>query len=176
MKRFFPAICALLFSAACDRGPEARSILDAAALYSEYPAAFETIRSAYPGPFPEFARIPARDPADATDRDNDFLKRLQREIPVDFIDFHPIGDADGDWGGDEIDVVLKRYGAGDKWITVSLVYFSVPLSIADNDPNVLLFKTCDQKAADWLGDKPPSVTRTAFCQINSHWYAYQKVE
>ncbi len=176
VNRLVFVIGAALFIAACDRGPSTRTILDAAGLYSENAAVFETIRAAYPGPFTDFARVPARNPADETDHDKDLLKHLRGQIPIEFIDFYPIGDSDGGWGGDEIDVVLNRFGTGDKWVTISLVYFSVPLTLSDDDPNVRFFKTCEQGVADWVGDKSASQSRTAFCQINPNWYAHQRVE
>ncbi len=176
VSRLFFTFCALLFAASCGRGPETRTLIDAAALYSENRAVFESIRAAYPGPFADFARVPARDPADENEMDRDFLNHVRGQIPVDFIDFYPIGDTAGDWGGDEIDVVIRRYGTGDNWITLSLVYFSVPLTLSDENPSVRLFDACDETALGWLESRSRSEGRTAFCRINPNWYAHQRVE
>ncbi len=157
---------------ACDGGDAKRTLLDAAQLYSENKATFDTIRAAYPGPFEDFDRIPARDPVDDDGLDRDFLKVLREQFPVEHIDFFPIGDT----GGDEIDVVIDRYQSGDDWVTLSLVYFSVPLTLSDRDPNVRLFDTCDATAIDWLGARTKPGGRIAFCKLSPSWYAYQKVE
>ncbi len=172
-KLFRFGACAFLAAvtlAGCDSGQPGRTILDAANLYTENKATFQTIRAAYPGPFEDFSRIPARDPADENDRD--FLKILREQFPVERIDFFPIGGA----GGDEINVVLERYQDGDRWVTVSLVYFSVPLTLSDKDPKVRLFKSCDQDALDWLDGKSEPSALIAFCKLNRYWYAHQKVE
>jgi hypothetical protein len=159
---------ALLVTACGDSGPK-HTLLDAAAIYAENKATFDTIRAAYPGPFEDFSRIPARDPADDDGLDRDFLKILRDQFPVERIDFFPIGNSGGPNSGDEIDVVLERYQDGDKWVTVSLVYFSVPLTLSDKDPKVRLFKTCDQDAVDWLDGKSEPGALIAFCKLNPSW-------
>ena len=165
------SLTALSLAGCGDTAPK-RTLLDAASLYADNKATFETIRAAYPGPFEDFSRIPARDPADDDGLDRDFLKLLRDQFPVDHIDFFPIGDS----GADEIDVVIDRYQDGDKWVTVSLVYFSTPLTLSRNNPKVRLFEACDQEALDWLGAKSEPGSLIAFCQLNANWYAHQKVE
>ncbi|GJL90630.1 hypothetical protein [Hyphococcus sp.] len=168
----FGAIALIIAAAAgCGESGPKRTLLDAAGLYSENKATFQTIRAAYPGPFEDFARIPARDPADDDGLDREFLKILREQFPVERIDFFPIGTT-----GDEIDVVIDRYQDGDHWVTVSLVYFSTPLTLSKRDPKVRLFKSCDQNAVDWLNGKSEAGALIAFCQLDASWYAYQKVE
>lgn len=171
IRTFFAACAALLLNSCAESDPN-HTLLDAAAIYGENRATFASIRAAYPGPFEGFSRIPARDPADDDGLDRDFLKVLREQVPVERIDFFPIGGA----GGDEIDVVLERYQDRDNWVTVSLVYFSVPLTLSDKDPKVRLFKSCDQDALNWLDQKSEPGALIAFCKLNPYWYAYQKVE
>lgn len=162
--------------AGCDASAGKHDILSAAALYQENAATFATIRAAYPGPFEDFTRIPARDPAEDNGLDRDFLSMLREHFPVDRIDFFPIEDSNGAWGGDEIDVVLQRYADGDHWMTVSLVYFSTPLTLSRDNPKVRLFDECSGEALDWLNGKSEPGALIAFCQLTPNWYAYQKVE
>lgn len=154
-------------------GDAPRGLLGAAETYEANEAVFESIRGAYPGPYRDFFRIPARDPAEATRAQKDFIRSLRRRIPVDYIDFFPIG---GDGGGDELDVVLNRYREGDEWRTISIVYFSAPLTLDVDRPDVRLFERCDAKAAAWLQESARETPYAAFCQINENWYAYQRID
>jgi hypothetical protein len=164
-------LCAALL-AGCG-GDAPRGLADAAAVYRANEAVFESIRGAHPGPYREFFRIPARDPAEARSQQNSFIKSLRRRIPVEYIDFFPIG---GEGSGDEFDVVLNRYTEGDEWRTISVVYFSAPLTLDDNLPDVRLFDECGAKAAAWLQDGARQTPYAAFCRLNESWYAYQRVD
>ncbi len=170
--RLYPALIASLALSGCGPQTSSRTLLDAAALYQENQAVFASIRAAYPGPYEDFARIPARDPADDTGLDRDFLQSLRENFPVERIDFFPIGDT----GADEIDVVLERYQAGDQWRTISLIYFSTPLTLSKKDPAMRLFETCDEASLDWLEARPEGEDSAVFCRLNANWYAYQRVE
>lgn len=168
--RAVAAVSAGLLAAGCSGETPKPTILDAAAVYADHEGLLHSVRAAYPGPYEDFVRIPARDPAKADPMDTDFLKFLREEIPVEFIDFFPIGDS----GKDELDVVLWRYNAGNHWNTVSLVYFSMAMTFAEGEENMRAFDRCDEEALDWLqAQKQPA---SAFCHINDHWLAYQKVE
>ncbi len=162
----------LALAAACGEKPEARTLLDAAEIYAEHEMLFESIRGAYPGPYETFTRIPPRDPADETRESREFMKALEKSIPVDYVDFFPIGED----MGDELDVVLNRYGEGDEWRTISIIYFSAPMDFVDSHPNVRMFETCDQRALDWLEGAHEPGPYAAFCRINESWHAYQRVD
>jgi hypothetical protein len=165
------ALTAALLTAGCGSGGEDPNILDAAAIYEANSAALASIRENYPGPFRDFARVPARNPANETREDKMFIKQLRKDFPVEFIDFLPMGET----GKDEIDVVIKRYGADAIWTVVSLVYTEIPLPSPEEGSNVALFDKCDQRSLEWLEmDHDPGVV-SAFCRINEYWYAYQSV-
>lgn len=166
------ALSAALFATGCGREAPGHTLLDAAAVYNAHEGLFRSIRAAYPGPYENFTRIPARDPARADPMDNDFLSFLRDDIPVEFIDFFPIGDT----GKDEIDVVLWRYQSGDHWNTVSLVYFSEPMVFAKADNDVRAFDKCGDEALSWLETRKDNGDVSAFCRINDHWQAFQRVE
>ncbi len=166
------AFCLAFLTAGCGQDAPKRTILDAAAVYADHEGLLQSIRAAYPGPYEDFTRIPARDPADANRMDADFLKFLREDIPVEFIDFFPIGDS----GKDELDVVLWRYQSGRRWNTVSLVYFSMAMTFAEGEENMRAFDRCDEDVLDWLQRQSRSGAASAFCHINDHWLAYQKVE
>lgn len=169
--RALTACAASLLAAGCGAGDAPRTLLDAAEIYAANEAVLESIPAAYPGPYDDFTRIPARDPGAATANDAAFLKALRKNFPVEHIDLFPIG---GEGAGDEINVVLNRYGAGDEWRTVSLVYFSTPMTLNEHQ-DMRMFETCDEEALDWLtGTKEPG--RAAFCRINDNWQAYQRID
>lgn len=162
-------IIGCLSLSACGAGDEP-DILDAAAIYVANPEVFASIRTAYPGPFQDFNRVPARDPSLETDEEKRFIKELRKTIPLEFIDFFPVGDT----GADEIDVVLKRYGVNTNFTTVSVIYMGVELP-ARTDGNKALFDSCDERAIEWFERDHAEGTVTALCRITENWYAYQKV-
>ncbi|MEZ5893566.1 MAG: hypothetical protein R3C58_10575 [Parvularculaceae bacterium] len=171
--RFCAGFCALAL-AACNGGEaeDGHDILDAAEIFANHQGTLATIRAAYPGPYTDFERIPARNPADDDAMDRAFLKILREEMPVEFIDFFPIGDS----GKDEIDVVLWRELDGDRWRTVSLIWFGMPMTLAeDRAGGMRAFETCGPEVKAWLAghDGEPVA---AFCKLNDHWQAYQRVE
>ncbi len=170
--RFLTGLCAALAAASCSGGAQPRSILDAAAIYAANEAVFASIRAAYPGPYDDFVRIPARDPADDEPMDRAFLSILREDIPVAFIDFFPIGNT----GADEINVVLWREQAGDKWRTTSLIYFGMALTLSRDHDNMRAFDTCDQSSIDWLEANSEDGDAAVFCKVSPSWYAYQRVE
>lgn len=165
---FAGLLAGFLAIASCGGERQDFTILDAAAIYEADKAVLASIRAAYPGPYQDFVRIPARNPADRTPMDTDFLASLREQIPLEFIDFFPIGDT----GADEINVVLKRYQTGDSWNTVSLIYFGMDLTLGAEHDDMAMFESCDQTALDWLRNR----TGAAFCRLSSSWYAFQKVE
>jgi hypothetical protein len=170
--RILAGICPLLIAAACDREPETRTLLDAAEIYAAHETVFESIRGAYPGPYEDFTRIPRRNPAEETRQTRQFIKALRKNIPVEYVDFFPIGDGHGD----ELDVVLNRYSDGDDWRTISVIYFSEPMAFSDTSPNVRMFETCDERAVEWLESGQRETPYAAFCKINDSWRAYQRVD
>ncbi len=173
-KPFFisAALSSALLTIGCDTGDTGRNILDAAAIYEANPQAFATIRQSYPGPYRDFVRVPARNPANATREGALFIKQLRKDFPVEFVDFFPLAGA----GKDEIDVVIERYGANTSWTVISLVYSELQLTPANDGSNVALFDKCDERSLEWLeahhGTEPISVS----CRINDYWYAYQSVQ
>lgn len=166
------ALGAALFLSACGKAELQPTLLDAAALFNENEGLFQSIRAAYPGPYEDFTRIPARNPADASKLDTDLLEVLRNDVPVEFIDFFPIGDT----GKDEIDVVLWRYQSGDHWNTISLIYFSMPMTLADGLENMSAFDECGEDALRWLEENKQAGDISAFCRIDSHWQAFQRIE
>ncbi len=161
-----------LLATACGNSTSAPDIVDAAALFEANEGALLSVRAAYPGPYLDFRRLPARNPADATKVDKAFLDYLRQEFPLEFIDFFPIGVT----GEDEINVVLWRYEANNQWNTVSLVYFSEPMTFAEGPESVRSFDTCDDEVRAWLKSHDSDTDTAAFCQINEHWRAYQRIE
>lgn len=161
------------FLAACGGGEKPRTVLDAAALYAAHSAVFDSIRGAYPGPYREFTRLPARDPAAETQDAKAFIKALRRTVPIDYVDFFPLGEG----LGDELDVVLNRYADGDAYHTISLIYFSTPMTLSEDAPNMRMFETCDARALDWLENATHDPGPVAvFCRLNEDWSAYQRVD
>ncbi|MHA7872890.1 MAG: hypothetical protein ACX939_11115 [Hyphococcus sp.] len=158
-------------AAGCGDGDDDLTILDAADIYRSNQAVFASIRIAYPGPYTEFTRLPARDPAKQTRGEALFLKSLRESFPVEFVDFLPLSEA----GKDEIDVVLTRYGLNADYTMVSIVYSDIALAAPASDPNAAVFEACDARALDWFdkdrGESPVSV----FCRLDDNWYAYQRV-
>ncbi len=174
MQKLVLALAALsnaVLIAGCDTGDKGLNILDAAAVYEANPEAFASIRENYPGPYRDFMRVPARDPAKQTRQDTIFFKKLRKHFPVEFIDFFPLAGS----GRDEIDVVLERYGANTSWTVISLVYSELSLPPAEDDPNVALFDKCDQRALEWLEANDATGPISVSCRINDYWYAYQSV-
>lgn len=158
---------------ACAEQTSSPDIVDAAALFEANEGAILSVRAAYPGPYLDFRRIPARNPADATKVDKAFLDYLRQEFPVEFIDFFPIGDT----GEDEINVVLWRYEAkNNQWNTVSLIYFSEAMTFAEGPESVRSFDACDDDVRTWLKSREGETGVAAVCQINEHWRAYQRIE
>ena len=170
--RGLAVVCAALLAAACGGEGKPRSLLDAAAIYGQDEAVFESIRGAYPGPDRDFTRVPPRDPAEDTADKRAFIKTLRKRIPLDYIDFFPIGDT----GGDELNIILNRFSQGDNWHTVSVVFFSSPLVLSDEFPYLKLFERCSDDAVRWLDAYAEKGTRAVFCRLNSNWYAYQQVD
>ena len=158
--------------AGCSKSAPEPNILDAAFVYDSNRAVLASIRAAYPGPFTDFERIPARNPADDNPMDRDFLKTLREDIPVEFIDFFPIGET----GKDEIDVVLWRYQAKGHWNTVNLIYFSMAMTLSDEHDHMRAFDACDERAVDWLKEKSAEGPASVFCRLDDHWQAFQRVE
>lgn len=166
------ALSIALLAAACEESTSAPDIVDAAALFEANEGVFLSVRAAYPGPYQDFWRIPARNPAHATKVDKAFLDYLRQEFPVEFIDFFPIGNS----GEDEIDVVLWRYEANNQWNTVSLVYFSEAMTFAEGPESVRSFDACGDDVRTWLKSREGNSGVAAFCQINEHWRAYQRID
>ena len=152
--------------------PQTHSILDAAGVFRNNQAVFSSIRAAYPGPYRDFMRIPARDPPDETLRDTNFLQQVREDIPVTFLDFFPIEGADAD----EIDVVLWRELTNDRLTTTSLIYFSRDMTLDDAHDNMRVFDVCNQDVVDWIGETKTDGPTAAFCKVSARWYAYQRVE
>ena len=171
LTKFSAGFCCLAL-AACGKGDPQPNILDAAAVFEANKAVLGSIRAAYPGPYSEFDRMPARDPADDNDMDRAFLSVLREDIPVEFIDFFPIGDT----GKDEIDVVLWRYQSGDNWNTVNLIYFSTPMTLSGEHQHMRAFDICDESAVAWLQEKSTEGSASVFCRLDDHWQAFQRVE
>lgn len=161
------AVAAALFGCAQEEG---MTILDAAAAYETNQSLIEGIRSQYPGPYTEFRRVPARNPADATQEGEALLKRLRTSFPVEFIDFLPLGNT----GKDEVDIILKRFSASGKWTTVSLVFSELPIPAPNPGNGIAVFDACDERALAWFEQDRDGVNLSAFCRINENWYAYQK--
>ncbi len=166
------ALGAALFLGACGKSASGPDLVDAAALYAANKGLFQSIRAAYPGPYYEFTRIPARDPADATKSDKAFLSSIRNDLPVEFIDFFPIGNS----GQDEIDVVLWRYETKGQWNTVSLVYFSEPMTFAAERQSVYGFESCGDEVRNWLNNHDGDGAASVFCRIDDNWHAYQQVQ
>lgn len=156
--------------AGCGAG-EDMDILDAAALYEVNQNTFDGIRDYYPGPYNGFSRVPARDPAKETRKGKQLIEKLRASFSVEFIDFFPMGDT----GKDEMNVMLKRYGSSAKWTIVSLIYAEVPLPPPTPGAGIALFDACDTRALEWFEQDHGEISASAFCRINEHWYAYQKV-
>lgn len=169
------ALCAGFLAAACDRTPYAGqeiTILDAVDIYNANADAFAGVRQAYPGPFLDFARVPDRDPAKITPSQRTLIKQLRQSFPVEFIDLYPMGDGEKD----QIDVVLQRYGANSRWTIVSLIYVDIPLPASDAKLGTAVFNTCDNAVIGWLDFQSRSGRAVAFCRLNQHWYAHQRIE
>lgn len=166
------AIIILLLCVSACSGGNNPNILDAAATYKDNTGAFADILASYPGPYKDFTRIPARDPAKETPADNRFLKQLRKTFPVEFIDFFPRSGA----GRDEVNVVIKRYGMNTRWTIVSLVYLSEPLAQPEAGSNMTLFDDCDTRSLDWIETHKTNGSISVFCRIDRNWYAFQQVE
>ena len=164
------AILSLALASGC--APQTHSILDAAGVFRTNQAVFSSIRATYPGPYDGFMRIPARDPADEKPRDTSFLQLVREDIPVAFLDFFPIEDADAD----EIDVVLWRELTNDRLTTTSLIYFSRDMTLDDAHEHMRVFDVCNQEVADWIDETKAEGPTAAFCKVSTRWYAYQRVE
>ena len=156
------AFGAALLLGACGKSAPGPTLLDAASIYGAHESLFQSIRAAYPGPYEDFSRIPARDPEDTNRMDQDFLTFLREDLPIEFIDFFPIADT----GKDEINVVLWRYQSGDHWNTVSLIYFSMPMTLAEGAENMRAFDECNTEALAWLEENKNTADVSAFCRIS----------
>lgn len=165
------AISLAVMAASSCVGEEEIDILDAAAIYSANQTVIDGIRDYYPGPYNDFARVPARDPAKETRKGRELIARLRESFSVEFVDFFPMGDT----GKDEINIILKRYGSNAKWTIVSLVYSEVPLPTPTPGAGIALFDACDIRAREWFHANQSGDSVSAFCRINERWYAYQKV-
>ena len=161
-----------LFLAACGKSGPAPDIIDAAELYAANERLIGSIRGTYPGPYVKFYRIPARNPADETSRDRAFFANLRNSLPVEFIDFFPIGNTNED----EIDVVLWRYDRKGQWNTVGLVYFSKSRTLAKEDQSMRGFQRCGGDVRYWLDSRDENSKTSAFCRINDNWHAYHRIE
>lgn len=172
--RFLVGFSLLLVTASCGdkEKTHAYTLIDAAEIFNSRGGALSSIRAFYPGPYEGFTRIPARDPAEASRLDTDFINLLREDIPVEFVDFFPIGNT----GKDEVNVILWRYQTGDTWNTVSLVWFGMPMTLADDQENIQSFESCDQKAVDWLESRRKEGRASVFCRLDDNWHAYQKME
>lgn len=168
--RTIAACAAGLTIAACAGGDEI-DIVDAAAIYNANQVSLDAIRDYYPGPYNDFMRVPARNPAKETRKGKELIARLRNSMPVEFIDFFPMGDT----GKDEINVMLKRYGGNAKWTVVSLVYSEVPLPPPTPGAGIALYDACDVRAREWFAMDHGRMSVSAFCRINERWYAYQRV-
>lgn len=155
----------------CSADDEKLNILDAAKIYESNDEFFASIRGDYPGPYTEFVRIPARDPAKRSRRNELFLQSLRKNFPVEFIDFLPLSES----GKDEIDVVLKRYSLGAKYNVVSLIYSEIELPPPQGKPNIALFDQCDERALGWFEKGHDEGPVSAFCRVDQFWYAYQRI-
>ncbi len=153
-------------------GEDSMTILDAAALFDANQETFLSIRENYPGPFNEFVRIPARNPAKETPEAKRFIKNLREKIPVEFIDFFPLGAT----GKDEIDVIIKRYSGNTGMTSIGLIYSELPLSSPDQGSNMMLYDRCDQRSLAWIDSGHDKGSVTAVCRINNYWYAYQRAD
>ncbi|GJL96036.1 MAG: hypothetical protein DHS20C05_24410 [Hyphococcus sp.] len=165
-------LIAALLTVSC--GEKNLTILDAAALYEAQPEVFTSVRDRYPGPFSDFSRVPHRDPSKETRHEKEFLKELRQNIPVEFIDFFPMGET----GRDEIDIIIKRYGLNNSdWTEVKIVYVGIPLPQPEEGTGLAVFNACDARALEWFEQEhEAALTRiSAFCRINDYWYAYQSV-
>lgn len=166
----FALLAAVGLVAGCSSG-EDMNILDAAALYEANEDALNSIRDSYPGPYTEFMRVPARDPAKETRKGKEFIEGLRRSIPVEFVDFFPTSGL----GKDEINIMLKRYGGADKWTIISLIYSDMPMGTPPQGSGAAVFDACDMRALEWVGQGRANTKAAAFCKINDNWYAYQQV-
>ena len=168
------ALAAAITIAGCAPGDGGgdMNILDAAALFEANPEAFVSIRKNYPGPFNGFVRIPARNPADETPEAERFIKSLREKIPVEFVDFFPLGDT----GKDEIDVIIKRYSSNTGMMSIGLIFSELPLSSPDKGQNMMYYDRCDQRSLAWIESGRDEGSVTALCRINNYWYAYQRVD
>ena len=162
---------ALLGLGACSFEGSRPTILDAAEIYRAQPESFAEILDAQQRPVAEFTRIPARDPAKATATNKALLKRLRKDMPVEFIDFFPRSAA----GRDEVSVVIKRYGINADWTVVGVVYMSIPLNSRGGQSNDRLFDNCDSRVLEWIDESAKRGPVSAFCRLNTNWYAFQKV-
>ncbi|NNL88753.1 MAG: hypothetical protein HKP25_06755 [Marinicaulis sp.] len=160
-----------LMLVACDSKKIKPNLLDAADIYNAHPEAFAEIVLSRPKPLLEFTRIPARDPMLETTQNTKLIARLRKNFPIEHIDFYPRSRS----GRDEIDVVIKRYGQNTEWTVVSVIYLSKPLSPPSEGSNMELFDKCDHRSVDWLEKNKKKGPALVFCQINSEWYAYQKI-
>ena len=172
-----PIFCSVLIAGmhmglgACSLEGSRPTILDAAAIYRAQPELFAEILDAQRGRLSEFTRIPARDPAKETAANKALLKRLRKDMPVEFIDFFPRSAS----GRDEVSVVIKRYGITADWTVVGVVYMSIPLSAPQGQSNDRLFDNCDSRVLEWTDEKSKSGSVSVFCRLNTNWYAFQKV-
>ncbi len=167
------AIAAAFLMTACGGdgagGGSKPTLLDAAETYNQNPAIFAYIRDAYPGPFEDFTRIPARNPADETREDKDFIKEIRGNFDVEFIDFFPPGANNTN----EINVITKRYDTDDGWITISLVYLDTPMSGPQEGSNIGLYETCDERSVEWFDKDHAEGPVAVFCRLDEKWYAFQ---
>lgn len=166
----FAVLAEIIALSAC-AGEGDFDILDAATVYDANQQKLDVIREYYPGPYNDFMRVPARDPAKETRKGRELIGRLRQSMPVEFIDFFPMGDT----GKDEINVMLKRYGGNARWTVVSLVYSEVPLPPPTPGAGIALFDGCDARAREWFAMDRGGAGVSAFCRLNERWYAYQKV-
>lgn len=168
----FACFCALILAACAGDQTPKTNILDAAAIYEANADVFADLRTRYPGPFEGFTRLPDRDPAKVTPQMENYLAALRQRIPLEYIDFFPLGNS----GKDEIDVILHRYGMDTDWTVVSLVYSGIPLPPAEDGKGIRIFDRCDGRSMEWLQAARDTDAVAAFCRLDEFWYAYQRIE
>ncbi|MEM9422223.1 MAG: hypothetical protein AAF986_06945 [Pseudomonadota bacterium] len=170
--RFLSFVASLaLGMTACGPAKPEMNLLDAADLFRAHGVDLIAIEQSFPGPYSGFFRIPARSEEQIQEGEEALIQQVRRNLPVEFIDFFPLGDT----GKDEVNVILKRFSGKNGWTIISLVYSEIPLPPPEDKDIMAVYDKCDQRAADWVNRQPNGKTITAFCRLSDKWYAYQSV-